>query len=112
MPAIRLRPPPWLLLATELVLHYWCLAAPVRQALAGGGSVRIASWGSCNLAGLPERVAALNAACCPAETLCEDGVPGRCSAGCAQEYLPFYLDCRHGVALRREPGTSAPVPAC
>jgi hypothetical protein len=70
-------------------------------ACVSGRSIRIAGWGSCGAGQtLERRMKAITAACCPANSNgCADGTPTRCTATCAEHYLPFYKDC-HYVLLQ------------
>ena len=77
-------------------LNWWTCAVP------GGGHRRaqqgLPFWGqggeACDAAGLQERSARVDLACC-ADDSCSTsgGLPTHCSYGCAVEFVPFWDDC-------------------
>lgn len=75
----------------------------VFQAAAGATSVRVANWGHCEPSQLLSRMSAIQQACCggaagsPSST-CASGIPERCTASCAEAYLPFFTDCHFVLA--------------
>ena len=46
---------------------------------------------------LYDRLATINAACCPPEAPCADGQPTACSVDCAVAFKPVWEDCAHVI---------------
>eukprot|EP01052_Picozoa_sp_SAG31_P042632 SAG31_NODE_6832_length_1875_cov_1.641892_2_plen_110_part_01 len=70
----------------------------------GLATVAQAQQGSCNL---NRAVVPLNAACCPRQNACPEGVPQVCSAACRTSWNDFSSACRTQIVSDLGTGASA-----